>query len=98
MIFKQVHCGCIEDWNNGSTDLPTDHLQTEKEKGHHRDVLLYLEATTGFEPVDIGFANQSLKPLGYVAKLCEIVLISTVSNISMYPLLSRLRNEFLFSL
>lgn len=25
------------------------------------------KATTGFEPVNIGFANQPLKPLGYVA-------------------------------
>ena len=27
------------------------------------------KATTGFEPVNIGFANQPLKPLGYVAAM-----------------------------
>lgn len=32
------------------------------------------KATTGFEPVNDGFANQSLKPLGYVAKSAFILI------------------------
>ena len=44
--------------------------------------VLFLEATTGFEPVDIGFANQSLKPLGYVATaLCTLFYFLQTSRI-----------------
>ena len=40
-------------------------------KGYPKISSAYSKATTGFEPVNIGFANQPLKPLGYVASLFE---------------------------
>lgn len=54
-------------WEFGSIDRFLN-LNSKPTKGHPKISFLDLEATTGFEPVDIGFANQSLKPLGYVAK------------------------------
>ena len=32
-----------------------------------------IEASAGFEPANSGFANRSLRPLGYDAKLLKII-------------------------
>ena len=63
-------------------------VRTERGKVGTRTALISvirMEAATGFEPVDDGFANRCLSPLGYAARCNMVVLNHRITVVDKTP-------------
>ena len=58
----------MSDWIIPWTDKPRFRFGSDAKEGSRRK---HLEARVGFEPTDGGFADLSLRPLGYRAEVKE---------------------------